>query len=140
MPALDSCHEQVVRALRKDGWLVADKPKYIDDSETETFVYIDIEASHKPNGATTEARQIYVEVKCFPRKNVSQELYITLGQYLMYRALLEKQIIRIPLYLAMPKTIYEDAFNDIFRRALHTNRIMVIVVDLETETIVRWLE
>jgi XisH protein len=26
MPAFDHCHEQVVRALQKDGWQVADAP------------------------------------------------------------------------------------------------------------------
>jgi hypothetical protein len=140
MPALDSCHFQVVHALRKAGWSLADKPKYIDDVETETFVYIDIEASYKPNGAVGETRQIYVEVKCFPGKNVTQEVYIALGQYLIYRALLARQAIPVPLYLAVPSTAYATTFNAVFRRALHDNRIMMVVVDLETETIVQWIE
>lgn len=137
MPVLDSCHSQVVNALRKDGWTVAEKPRYIGDAETETFVYIDIEAHYQPNGA---ARSMYVEVKCFPGKNPTQELYIALGQYLIYRTLLAKQAIVVPLYLAAPQTVYATIFNSVIRQTLRDNRIMLIVVDLETETIVQWIE
>jgi hypothetical protein len=140
LPALDSCHFQVVRALRKDHWKVTDKPKYIDDSDSEMFVYIDIEAVQETNGGETSPRQIYIEVKCFPGKNSTQEIYISLGQYLIYRALLARQEIRAPLYLAIPHTVYESAFNMVFRQALQDNRIMVVVVDLESETIVQWIE
>ncbi|MBX3083925.1 MAG: hypothetical protein KF716_19980 [Anaerolineae bacterium] len=140
MPVLDSCHHQISRALRRDGWTIADKPKYIGDAETEIFVYIDIEAFRDPNGSPLETRTIYVEVKCFPRKNVTQEIYIALGQYLIYRALLEKQAIAVPLFLAVPQPIYEATFNTVFRKALHDSGIMMIVVDLETETIVQWIK
>lgn len=140
MPALDSCQNQIVRALRQDGWTIADKPKYIADPDTETFVYIDIEAFRDPNGTPSEARTIYVEVKCFPGKNTTQEIYIALGQYLIYRALLAKQTINVPLYLAVPKLIYEATFNAVFRKALHDSGIMMIVVDLVTETIVQWIK
>ncbi len=33
MPALDSCHPQVVNALRKAGWDVNDKPLYLRVNE-----------------------------------------------------------------------------------------------------------
>jgi XisH protein len=130
----------VVRALRKAGWTIADKPKYIGDAEAETFVYIDIEAVASSTDVNTRSRLIFVEVKCFPRKSTTQEVYIALGQYLIYRALLANQTDEVPLYLAVPRTTYEAQFNAIFRRAIRDNRIMTIVVDLETETIVEWIE
>jgi hypothetical protein len=119
---------------------VADKPKYVDDADTETFVYIDIEAVQESNGLSAQPRHIYVEVKCFPGRNSTQEVYIALGQYLIYRALLARQDIAVPIYLAIPSTVFVDAFNAVFRRALRDNRIMMLVVDLETETITQWIE
>jgi hypothetical protein len=66
-------------------------------------------------------------------------VYIALGQYLIYRALLTKQALAVPLYLAVPQATYEATFNAVFRQALLDNRIMMIVVDLEMETIVQWI-
>jgi len=140
LPALDSCHAQIVNALRKDGWIIADKPKYIGDAVSETFVYIDIEASSKPNGATSESREIYVEVKCFPRKNSTQEVYIALGQYLIYRTLIGMQGLGVALFLAVPRAAYEATFHTVLRQAAVDNRIMMIVVDTDSETIVQWIE
>jgi XisH protein len=140
LPALDSCHAQVVRALRKAGWTIADKPKYIGDAQTETFVYIDIEAIYQGNNEIARSSTIYVEVKCFPRKNATQEVYIALGQYLIYRAILDKQAVEVQLYLAVPRTFFEATFAALFRQVLQDNRIMVVVVDLATETIVEWIE
>jgi hypothetical protein len=140
LPKLDNCHEQIVRALSKDSWIISDKPKYVADAETEMFVYIDIEAHMKPNGSEAQTRLIYVEVKCFPGKNPSQEVYIALGQYLTYRALLKRQAILVPLFLAIPKTVHQATINAVLRQALHDNHIMLIVVDLDREVIVEWIE
>jgi hypothetical protein len=138
MPALDHCHFQIARALQKAGWVVSDKPKYVTDEETDTFIVVDIEALNTANGA--QARRIYVEVKCFPGHNPTQELYIALGQYFFHRTLLSRQAIALPFYLAVPHTVYDTVFNAIVQQLCQEQRIMVIVVDVETETIRQWID
>jgi hypothetical protein len=138
MPALDKCHFQVVRALQKTGWTVSEKPRYVLDEETDTFIFIDVDATQGTNGAVVH--RIYVEVKCFPGHNASQELYIAFGQYLIYRTLLARQAISIPFYLAVPQTAYETIFSALVHETIRENRIKLIIVDLETETVQQWIE
>lgn len=88
MPAIDNCHSQVVHAFQKDGWNVSPKSPYI--LAPDMAIYVDIEAQKSANGSGDTTR-IYVEVKCLPGHNITQELYIVFGQYIVYRALLANQ-------------------------------------------------
>lgn len=77
MSALDKCHYQIVHALENGGWRVEKLSPHLYDRETDSFVVIDIDASRPTNGSGHQ--QLYVEVKCFPGHNFTQELYIALG-------------------------------------------------------------
>jgi hypothetical protein len=136
VPAIDSCQKQVVNALGKDGWTIAPNPPYLDDQKTA--IYIDIEATRPTNGSQ-EDRHIYVEVKCFPGHNATQELYIAFGQYIIYRAFLAQESITVPLFLAVPRTNYDERFHPAIRKAIKDNQVKLIIVDIETGTIVQWL-
>jgi hypothetical protein len=138
MPALDSCHFQIVRALQKEGWQVAPRPKYIYDENVTVF--IDIEALRSANGNDENNRRIYIEVKCFPDPGSTRELYIAIGQYLVYQTVLASQTTPIPIYLAIPINVYDGTFNSTVRKTVKEHKIKLVVVDLETETIVQWLE
>ncbi len=137
MPRLDDCHEQVVRALEKDGWVVAKKQLklYAEDRQ----IFIDVRASRGSNG--TQQQILLVEVKCFPdRESTTQELYIAFGQYIMYRAVLAELNIQSPLYLAVPEDVFTETFDPTALRAVKDNHIKLITVNLETEAITRWME
>ncbi|MBI1279188.1 MAG: hypothetical protein GC179_13765 [Anaerolineaceae bacterium] len=137
MPRLDYCHEQVVHALEKDGWSVDDRPRRL--IHEERLVFIDIEAVKGMNGSRQQI--LLAEVKCFPdRERTTQELYIAFGQYIIYRALLDQEEINLPLYLAVPLDAYSDIFDSTVQRALDSNKIKLVIVNLETETIAQWRE
>ena len=137
MPRLDDCHEQVVRALQKDGWVVRDKPLRIRTNLRA--VHIDIEATRNTNGSSQHI--LLAEIKCFPdRKSTTAELYIAVGQYVIYRAILAEANMAIPLYLAVPEIIYNTIFDSTVRGAISDNNIKMIIVNLETETITQWIE
>ena len=72
MPALDQCHDQVVRALQKDGWQLEKAPfKLYVHPRT---AYVDVAMSRGVNG--NRQHIMLVEVKCFPDpNNHSRELY-----------------------------------------------------------------
>ncbi|MHB8629314.1 MAG: element excision factor XisH family protein [Aggregatilineales bacterium] len=74
MPAQDTCQPEIIRALQKHGWTITGKPSRFY-AALDMPILIDLEA-FKANA------HIYVEVKCFPRANRSQELHIALGQYI----------------------------------------------------------
>jgi hypothetical protein len=77
MPTLDQCHQQVVNALEKEGWVVAQKQTKLYSESRQIF--IDIRAERAVNG---NRRQIILsEVKCFPdRSDTTRELYFKRSQ------------------------------------------------------------
>lgn len=60
-----------------------------------------------------------VEVKCF--SNLAEhirDLYIAIGQYIVYQAMLDELNNPTPLYLAVPKTAYDRLFDGVIQRAI----------------------
>lgn len=87
MPALDHCHEQVLRALQNDGWRIEYTPVRI--YLPYRTIYIDVGISQGTNG--TRQQILVVEVKCFPDAyDTTRELYAAFGQYLIYRAMIKE--------------------------------------------------
>lgn len=137
MPRLDDCHDVIVRALEKAGWMVAPKsPRFV---LKRRLMIVDIEAEKPSNGRS--ASHILVEVKClFEKDSGTTGIYLALGQYIMYRAMLRELKEVVDLYLAVPEAIYEAMSDSVLRRAILENEIKLIVVDLERELIKRWIE
>jgi hypothetical protein len=137
MPAFDQCHEQVVSALQKDGWRIEDQQ--IKMSLGKRRVFVDLRAVREVNG---DRQQIMlVEIKCFPEgENITQELYMAIGQYVVYRAMLTQLGLDLPLYLSIPETIFDSVFDVIIQTGMRDSRIKLVIVNLEQERIVRWIE
>jgi len=136
--ALDSCHEQVVNALRKAGWDVYPKIYYI---ETEDMVVNpDIQAQHQVNGSSRQI--IVVEVKCFEDDSKDQdELYRAIGQYLIYRNVLQVKVISATLYLAIPTDVYQRLFlGEVVSATIHEAGVKLLLIDIDREEIVQWLD
>lgn len=134
MSKFDQCHWQVVHGLEKEGWTVDPRPGQLLDEVSGMIVRVDLLAERD------ESERIFVEVKCYPQHNKTQELYISFGQYILYRSFLEAEEIIAPLYLAIPKDIYEENFHHIIRQAVKSNGIKLVVVDIEAEKVVQWIE
>ena len=131
MPALDDCQPQIVHALQNAGWAVSPKPKRLIVGRRVSYVDL---------VAVQGSRQIYVEVKCFGDPDSSHEQYVAVGQYLLYRAMLQSLEDSTPLYLTIPGTIYETGIDRILRSVLEDHQIKLLVVDMEMETILQWKE
>ncbi len=137
MPTLDRCHENVVRALIKAGWIVAPKPFSLKIERGHTL-FIDLAVSR----VETSGEQVIllIEVKCFPADSAdTSELYTALGQYITYRSLLKQQHIEFDLYLAVPVEAYQDVFTRMALSAVAENQIKMVVVDIEHEVLIQWL-
>jgi hypothetical protein len=135
--ALDSCHQQVVNALRKAGWQVNDKPVHMRADGLAVFA--DLQAQLN-NGSVQTI--IIVEVKCFADERFDQdELYRAVGQYLLYRSMLRVRGFETPLYLAIPEPVYQRLFlKNVVQDVLQESRIKLIIVDIEREEVLQWLD
>ena len=137
MPSFDQCHNQVMRALQKDGWRITEQQ--VPMKLGRRRVFIDLRATHGANGSRQELALI--EVKCFPDpQNTSQDIYTAVGQYILYRAMLRELELDIPLYLSIPEVIYNDVFDTIVQRAVAESQIKLVIVNLDEERVVRWSE
>ncbi|MCA0457872.1 MAG: hypothetical protein LCI00_28155 [Chloroflexi bacterium] len=135
MPSFDQCHDQIMRALEKSGWRITDQQVLMKVGRRRVF--IDLHATHAANGSREEI--ILVEVKCFPElQNTAQEIYTAVGQYIIYRAMLQELELDIPLYLSVPEAIFNTVFDRPVQRAIRQSQIKVIVVNLDEEKIVQW--
>lgn len=136
MPAIDQCHYQIVRALEKEKFRVQPKPFYLKKAGRRFFA--DIEAEHLDE--QNRQRIIVVEAKCFfDSSSELDELYGAIGQYLVYRNLLNEKYPDRQLYLAIPVHAYEGIFTEIGLAVATEVGINLIVVNLAKEEIVQWI-
>jgi glucose-6-phosphate 1-dehydrogenase len=68
-----------------------------------------------------------------PVLDTCQPHYTAIGQYLIYRDLINKMEVIRPLYLAIPTTAYEGIFKEMAMGVIVTNQIKLIVVNLDLE-------
>jgi hypothetical protein len=131
MPKEVICQPQVIVALQKDGWIIT--AAQIIFRRPDLYVYIDLEAK---KGDVTA----YIEVKCFPGANDTNEFYAALGQYFVYREVLVIDAPNASLYLAIPTTVWNKQFSDTYRSTILNNHVKIVLVDLDTETVAQWMQ
>jgi len=88
MAAKDIFHQQVQRALEKDGWTVTDDPLSL--KWLGTTLQIDLGAE-RLIAAQKDAQLIAVEIKSFLSRSRIDDLENALGQLVWYRYLLREQ-------------------------------------------------
>ena len=137
MPKLDLIHNAVRNALIKDGWLITDDPYVIQ--YRRTVLYADLGAE-RPIAVERNGQKLVVEVKSFIGASKIQDLKEALGQYDIYRYLLEEIAPDRKLYMAISKVAYNTFFTqDVTQLILNKHQLPIIVADIEIEEIVQWI-
>jgi hypothetical protein len=137
MPKLDIIHNSVKNALIKDGWLITDDPYIIQYRRTTLYADLGAEC---PMAAERDGQKLVVEVKSFIDASKIQDLKEALGQYDIYRYLLEETAPDRKLYIAISKVAYNTFFTqDVTQLILNRHKLPIIVVELETEEIMQWI-
>ena len=137
MPRLDIIHNAVKNALIKDSWLITDDPYVIQ--YRRTVLYADLGAE-RPIAIERDGQRLVVEVKSFVGTSKMQDLKEALGQYDIYRYLLEEIAPDRKLYVAISNIAYRTFFTqDVTQLILNKHQLPIIVVDIETEEILRWI-
>ena len=147
MPQRDVIHDAVKKALVKDGWQITDDPYVI--SYGERFLFVDLAATAKGLangtqsrfiGASQGALKIAVEIKEFRGRSAIADLEQAIGQYTLYRLLLNKIDPERRLYLAVGDPDYDRILSEpIGELAIDELPLNVLVVNLETVEVQRWI-
>jgi hypothetical protein len=136
MPARDLYHEAVKNALIKDGWEIIADPYIIKYEDAE--LYADL-AAEKPIAAERQGQKIVIEIKSFVGKSMMYDFHSALGQYIVYRNLIQLTEPEYKLYLAIDELVYAEFFQ---RKSVQTvtqqNQLRLMVVDTRNEEIQQW--
>lgn len=135
--ARDIIHDAVKEALIKDKWDVED-----DYTIRSGGVGFDIDLSaEKVIVAERGVEQILVEVKSFGDPSLIYSFHSAIGQYLDYRGALKDEGIDLKLYLAISEKTYIKLMKaPFFRRRLEEHKVKQLIVNVESKTIVKWIE
>jgi hypothetical protein len=129
-------HEAVKNALIKEGWTITHDPLVLAAGLHN--LYVDLGAEQML-AAEREGRRIAVEVKSFIRRSEVEDLEAALGQYLLYRSLLERDDPGRTLYLAVPNHAFEGVFSSELGRVVREDyRLSLVVFDPEKEEFTQW--
>lgn len=136
MPARDFYHDVVKLALIADGWTITHDPLVLQWGSKDLFVDLGAE---RLLAADKGDQKIAVEVKSFSGPSEIDDLEKALGQFILYHDILEEREPERRLYLAIPKEIHDDLFQEpVGQLLLKRERVRLLVFDSEAEVIVQW--
>lgn len=137
MSAIADDKIDVKTALIKDGWDVTHDPLEIKIGGID--MEIDLGAE-RLLAAERGREKIAVEVKSFlTTASLVSQFHMALGQFINYRAALQKEDPERLLYLAIPDLTYNSFFQLDFPAAmLRDNAVKLIIYDINQEQIIAW--
>jgi hypothetical protein len=137
VPTKDVIHEAVKNALIKDGWTITADPYVIDYDDLTLFADL---AADRALAAEKEGRRIALEIKSFLGRSEVREFETALGQYQLYRGLLEVTDPSRKLFLAVRDATYDDFLQrPAIRLVVRRFQVALVVVNVESEEINQWI-
>ena len=137
MPARDIYHNTVKTALQKDGWIITHDPFPLQIGKKRLSADLGAE---RLISAEKETQKIVVEVKSFVGQSDVRDLEQALGQYILYRQILDEMGSKRELYLAVSGPTFNSVFSIEIGQVLLKNKIIKLMVfDDQNEDIVQWI-
>jgi len=112
MSAKNIYHDVVVDALVAEGWTITDDPLRLSYGGRNLAVDLGLEKCTV--GAEKEGQVIAIEIQSFLGKSAVRDLEQAVGQYVLYRLLLNARDPRRKLFLAVPNRTWLELFSDQF--------------------------
>ena len=135
MPRRDTHHEAVRRALEKEGWRITHDPLTVRHRGLRVFIDL---AAEQVQPASIE--RVAIEIKVFGGSSKADDFERAVGQYELYRTILQDAQISRDLYLAISQTAWKEISKvDAFRFHLRVRQIHVLVFDPDTEEVKAWI-
>ncbi|MEH1777019.1 XisH family protein [Nostoc sp.] len=137
MPAKDIYHDAVKNALIKDGWTIIADPYFLQYEDAELSADLFVE---KALLAEQEGRKIVVEIKSFISPSPMRDFENALGQYILYRDILQLASKNYKIYLAIRDTVFDTFFQrKSIQAVVKLQEIEFIVFNNEMEEITLWI-
>lgn len=137
MSAKNVCHDVVVHALIADGWTITDDPLTLSYGGKD--VYVDLGAEKTTIGAEKAGQRIVVEIQSFLSLSPVRDLEQAVGQFEIYRAILEKTDPDRALFLAIPRRVYEGLILEPFGQLVADRvKLRFLVFSEEEEKVIQW--
>lgn len=137
MPAKDIYHDAVKKALVKDGWIITNDPYILSIGRKDLFVDLGAE---KLISAEKGKEKIAVEVKSFIGQSRVNDLENALGQYILYKDIMQDVDSERTLYLAITLDVFDDIFKQpIGEVLLKKQRFNLLVFEEKQEVINQWI-
>ncbi len=137
MPAKDIYHDSVRKALEKENWIITDDPLKLTWGRRDFFVDL---GAKQLIAAQKEELKIAVKIKSFTGISQATELEKALGQYILYRNILEEKEADRLLYLAIIEDIFKEIFSEpIGNLVIKKNQIKLLLFDEASEVITQWI-
>ncbi|HMV51996.1 MAG TPA: element excision factor XisH family protein [Blastocatellia bacterium] len=137
MPAKDFFHDTVKNALINNGWTITDDPLRLQWGRKD--MYVDLGAE-RLLAAEKGTQKIAIEVKTFGGASEVYDLEHALGQYFVYKAVMERSHPDRILYLAVTQEVFVEVFEDDLGRLLRERyQSPLIVFDPAKEDITQWI-
>jgi hypothetical protein len=138
VPARNVYHDAVVRALTADGWTITDDPLQVSYGGKD--LYVDLGAERTTLAAEKGEQRIAVEIASFLSSSPVRDLEEAVGQYQVYRVLLEEDDPGRLLYLGVPQDTYEHFLSERFGQFIVSRlHVRLVVFAEEQERIVQWI-
>lgn len=136
MPAKDKYHQTVINAVKKADWAII--REQVSLRIPGRNLSVDLEAAQQ--GQDT-AVIILIEVKVFENMpSPMKYLETAIGQYVLYRAVIEWLQLDRVLYMAVPTSAYETIFQEEMGRiAIEKLNLRLIIFNPDKEEIERWI-
>jgi len=137
MPAKDIYRDNVKNSLIKEGWTITHDPLRLKWGVKD--MYVDLGAEQLL-GAEKTGRQIAVEIKSFVGASEMDDLEKAIGQYVIYRSVMVRTEPDRTLYLAVHNETFLDIFEEpLGRLLLEDYQVQLIVYEIQTEVILKWI-
>ena len=137
MPQQDHLHNSVKKALQRDGWKITGEQVYLVAGLRG--VWIDLQAEYVNEDNFKQV--VLIEIKSFADKNsIMNQVHVAVGQYSVYRIILEKLQIETDLYLAISQAAYAIIWSEPPGTwSAERLGIKLLIIDEFTESIVQWI-
>jgi len=137
VPARNIYHDAVVRALTADGWTITHDPLTLSFGGKDLFV--DLGAERAALAAEKEGRRIAVEIQHLLGRSLVRSLEEAVGQYRIYRAVLEEREPGRLLYMAVTDRVSGELLAEQFGQfVVERLRLRIMVFDEHQQRVVRW--
>ena len=138
MSARDFYHNNVIKALQKDGWVITHDPYRIKLSKGRNL-FVDLGAE-RLIAAQKDLQKIEVEIKSFRSPSDMKDPEDALGQFILYDRLLARYDPDRTLYLAIPDTVRQSVFEEEAGMVLlEDNLIRLFSFNPSEEKIIKWI-